>query len=334
MPPISTHPIVPFPIRPFHYRVRWRPRARRPGEHAAALAGEGDAFRGERLLTEASQARQLSVAASIRDPLRRLWAREYQQRAAIDVLVVADVSRSMRIGAEGGPCRVLGDLVASAALSAFRGGDRIGVVCASTLIDPHLVVAPTRLVQPVLALAQCLRDLGRPSSLRQPGLDSVDGLLDAWRRLPARRCLVFVVSDFHAPIATWTRIFSTLRHHDVVPTVLADGLSLPELPRWGLVSLHDAESGQSRPLLMRASLQRRLKACVAQRRHELSAMFEGLGLRPAYLREPFDPAQLTEYFHGAAIRGNRKSLPRPTPASEPAAGSTRAPHRSVLPATR
>jgi len=88
-------------IPPFHYRIAWQPRSRRPGEHPAAVAGEGGSFRGEQLLVDASQARFLSVRASIRDPLRRLWVRENQQRATLDVQVLVDVSRSMRIGGQG-----------------------------------------------------------------------------------------------------------------------------------------------------------------------------------------------------------------------------------------
>jgi Mg-chelatase subunit ChlD len=299
------------PIPPFHYQVSWRPRSWRAGEHSAAVSGDGGSFRGERPLADASEARFLSIRASLRDPWRRLWVRENQQRATLDLFVVADVSRSMRIGGDGSCCRAAGDLMASAALSAYRGGDRIGAVCASAHIDPRLVVAPTRRVQPVLALARRIRAMPEQAGGREPGLDCVDGMLDAWRRLSMRRSLVLVVSDYHAPIETWTRILQTLRHHQVVPVVLQDGDAMPVLPRWGLVHLDDAESGHSRSLLMRPSLQRRLTAGIDRRQAELASMFERLGLRPCHLRQPFDPAQLTGYFHAGSMAGTRGSRTLP-----------------------
>ena len=291
-------------IPPFHYRVSWLPRSARPGEHPASVSGEGGSFRGECLLTDASQARFLSVRASIRDPLRRLWVRENQQRATLDVHVVVDISRSMRVAGQGRCCEAAGDLLASAALSAYRNGDRIGALCASARIDPRLALAPTRAPQPAFRLARTIRQLpAQVDRWREPGLDSVDGLVDAWRRLPARRSLVLLVSDFHAPIETWTQVLRSLRHHHVVPVVLQDPDATATLPRWGLVHLDDAESGRSRSLFMRPALHRRLTEEADLRQAQLDAMFERLGLRPCRLAQPFDPAQLTDYFHsGSPLR--------------------------------
>lgn len=289
-------------IPPFHYQVNWLPRGWRPGEHPAAVSGDGGAFRGERLMMDASQARSLSVRATIRDPLRRLWVKEHQQRATLDLFVVIDISRSMRIGADGNYCRAAADLLASAALSAYRGGDRIGVVCANARIDPHSWVAATRHIQPVFELARRIRALPEQSARSAPGQDSIGGMLDVWRRLSMRRSLVLLVSDYHAPVEVLTEIFATLRHHEVVPVVMQDEAAVPALPAWGLVHLDDSEIGRSRTLFMRPSLQRRLAAGIERRHAQLSAMFEAQSLRPCYLRQPFDPAQLTDYFHSSGMK--------------------------------
>jgi hypothetical protein len=287
-------------IPPFHYQVAWQPRSWRPGEHPAAVNGEGGSFRGERLLADASQARFLSVRASLRDPFRRLWVKENQQRTALDLFVIMDVSRSMRVGGGGSYCQAAGDFLASAALSAYREGDRLGVVCASGRVDAGLSAAPSRRLPPLFRIAQAIRAMPQENR-RTPGLDSVDALLDIWRRLPVRRSLVFVVSDYHAPAETWTSILRALRHHQVVPVVLQDHEPAAVLPRWGLVQLDDAESGRRRTLFMRPALQRRLTSSGAQRQADLDALFEDLGLRPCRLRQPFDPAQLTDYFHAAGL---------------------------------
>jgi uncharacterized protein (DUF58 family) len=295
-------------VPPFHYQVGWQPRNWRPGEHPATVNGDGGSFRSEQLLAEASQARFLSVRASIRDPLRRLWVRQNQQRATLDLIVIVDVSRSMRVGGGGSYCQAAGDLVASAALSAYRGGDRIGVICASGHIDNRLSAASSRRLPPLLAIAQRIRDLPQQAA-REPGLDSVDGMLDVWRRIPTRRSLVMIVSDYHAPTPTWTRIHETLRHHQVVPILMQDHEPPAALPRWGLVHLDDAESGRSRTLLMRPSLQRRLTARAEQRQADLDLMFEELALRPCRLRRPFEAAQLTDYFHASGLRQPPAEVP-------------------------
>jgi hypothetical protein len=87
---------------------------------------------------------------------------------------------------------------------------------------------------------------------------------------------------------------------------------------------------------MRPSLQRRLTDSIAQRQADLEAMFEGLGLRPCQLRQPFDPAQMTDYFHAGGLKvpaGIREeTLPGPLQegeAVEASRGSQRDEHRQA-----
>ena len=116
-----------------------------------------------------------------------------------------------------------------------------------------------------------------------------------------RRSLVLLVSDFHAPIDTWTQVLRSLRHHQVVPVVMQDqdatavAAALGPASTWTMPkAAAAARSSCGHPC---SGAWPRRPTCG---RRELDAMFEHLGLRPCRLDLPFDPAQLTDYFHRAS----------------------------------
>lgn len=310
----------------FDYRVDWRPLNRHPGEHPAATAGEGGAFRGERLLSEAGQFRRLAIGASLRDPLARWWVQETQQRAAIDVFLCLDVSASMWLGGEAGPLGLSASLIESTAVATQRIGDRLGLVVAASQIDPRLSAragpAPLRLVATAVRLRRLAHRSQRPAPARgrrsaagvveaaglqpeAPGagsLDSVAGLLDAHRWLPTRRSLVLVASDYLGPPPLWDEIFQSLEGHQRVPVVIEAAGGKPAWPRWGLLRVEDPEGGPSRVLWMRPSLARRIEAARREHDEALDAVFRRHRLRPLHLGPAFDPRRLSAYFHAPAHR--------------------------------
>jgi hypothetical protein len=313
------------PVAAFDYRIDWRPANRHPGDHVAVAAGDGGAFRGERLLTESAHFRRLSIRSRLRDPLARWWIHEIQQRSAIDLVIAVDVSASMRVG---GAARMtlVGDLVESAALAVHRNGDRIGVFAAAARIDPALSSPPALSAARLLPIAERLRRLetGRETAVAG-SLDSVDGLRELWRRLPTRRSLVLLVSDFLAPAETWEGVLAPLAGHRVVPVVVASAADEPPPARFGLVEFTDAETGARRVLWMRPALARRLARERAAHRDRIAALFERLALRPLRVRPPFDPLPLTAYFLSHGAPGGAARPPGPLPgARAPAAGSAAA----------
>lgn len=310
----------------FDYRIDWRPVNRLPGEHPAATRGDGGAFRGERLLLESAQFRRLAIGASLRDPLARWWVQEMQQRSAIDIVLCLDLSASMRVargggdGAGDGPAgqmsslRLLGDLVESTERTARRIGDRVGLVVAAESVDRTFTVMPGEPPGRLLAMASRLRAGGQGAGKGA----SARGLLDLPRWLPARRSLVLLASDFLGPIAFWARVLAPLASHQVVPLVIETAAAaLPEVPR-GLQRHVDAETGEARVLWWRPSLRRRIIAARLAHQEALDALFRRRRLRPLRLQPPFDPAQLTAYFHASArpLAGGSARLPGVTGMTE------------------
>lgn len=276
----------------FVYRVGWRPQGLRPGAHTSRRSGMGQLFSGYASLLDHPDPRRLDLRASVRDPFGMLYTRVYRQRAAIRVLVVADLSSSMRFGDKA---RFLADFVDAAARSAFGVGDAFGFVGIGA---GH--AARTRWYRPPSFRRGVAHELVDRLGPRPPlgrGLSGLDRLPE---QLPRQRALVFLVSDFHWPAAELEAALGALARHDVIPVVLWHPREYSDLPQRGLVSLQDPETGRRRTLLMRPRLAERLRAAYASRRETLTRRFLRAGRPPFFAGLHFDAGALTDYFLRAA----------------------------------
>ena len=122
------------------------------------------------------------------------------------------------------------------------------------------------------------------------------GLLLASRYLPQRRSLVFLVSDFHWPLADLRAVLHSLAPHALVPVVLGDAQEAgPATPR-GLLTLIDAETGRRQRLWWRPALRERLADAQQQRRAALLHCFAAHRLRPLFIDGAFDADAVTRHF--------------------------------------
>ena len=87
------------------------------------------------------------------------------------------------------------------------------------------------------ALAQRLRGLRADGAARRARLR------EAHRHLPRRRALVFLVSDFHLPLAELEAVLDSLASHDVVPIVLWQPVEFALGAAHGLAQVREPESG-------------------------------------------------------------------------------------------
>lgn len=258
-----------------------------PGAHRSTHGDTGFEFRGHAPLTDAPDARRLDLHASLRDPFGQWQVRLASERKAITVAVVADRSASM--GFEG-PVRkadVLADLVESLAWSAWRSGDRFGYVGAGDTVEHTL--PPSRQRGAGLALAAALRT-------QVPAGRSARGLRDAHRHLPARRGLVFLVSDFHWPLDEVRTVLRTLALHDVVPVVLWQPAEFTLGAGHGLAPALEPESGARHWIWWRPALRERWQAAAAARREALLALMQAERLAPVFVEAAFDADALTRHF--------------------------------------
>ncbi|KRB87450.1 DUF58 domain-containing protein [Noviherbaspirillum sp. Root189] len=273
----------------FFYRIPGRSGGHRPGAHQASTNGAGHAFHSHARLLDLPDSRRLDVRASLRAGRGEWLVRAYRQRAAISLRLVVDVSASMQVGAPLRKLDIAARIAESAAHSAFGVGDTVGMLAfdAAHREDLYFPAMHSRGAgqQMRLAIAAC-----------NPSKTAGCALVETVRQLAGRRELVFLVSDFHWPLAVMAEAMDMLSHAWVVPLVVWDQTELAPPPVDGFVTLRDAETGAATPVWVNARLRQRWAAQLASRRRALDALFGSRNLLPLYLHGGFDAAALSRYF--------------------------------------
>ena len=275
--------------RIFHYDIGWRTGSQHPGRHRSWHTGAGLEFRGHAPLLGAGDARRIDLLASFKDPFGQWLVRTYRQRSAISVYVVADLSASMQGPPDTRKWNVLADLTESAAESAFRSGDAFGFIGADEQLLPQFWLPATRMRGAGAVLAAQLRGF-------VPWGRSADGLLSAVARLPRRRSLVFLASDFHFPLARVDALIRALSGHAVVPVIVWDRAEFSPRAGWRIQHVHDSESSSARVLLSRPALRRKLESAYQHRFELLRERFTHQDMPPLLLTDGFRADLVTRHF--------------------------------------
>lgn len=277
----------------FHYRYPARAGGARPGAHAGRSLGAGQEFVSHQRLFDRPDPRRLDLRASLRDLAGDWLVRAHRQRTGIAVHALVDVSASMGFGAHRSKLQVAADFVAALGASAYRVGDAAGLIAfdAGEREDLH---RPAMLGRGVgHELAATLR------ACTPAAAGTGAGLAAATQRLAGREGLVFIVSDFHWPLAPLAPTLDLLAHARVVPIVIWDPAEIAPPERRGIAVLRDAETGRRRTFWLRPSLRARWIDAVETRREVLRQTFAARGLRPFYVIGGFDPDAMSEYFFEA-----------------------------------
>lgn len=267
------------------YRLRWRPRSERPGAHQGHRDGGEGTFRGLVPLVARPDPRRIDMRAFIRDPFERVHVRAFAPRRAATVAALVDVSASMAFDGLGAE---VAQLCATLAASAVAGGDAFALLAADEAARDDIELPPGR-----------RRGLGEEVRARLAASfagRTAEGLLAVTGRLPRRRCLVFLVSDFLMPEALREGLLDALWRHDVVPVVVRNSRAEGDVPALGLLEARDAESGGRRLVLMRPALRARWRAQAQARIAELDAAFARRGLAALHLLDRFDPDALVDFL--------------------------------------
>jgi hypothetical protein len=272
-----------------YYRLPGQASGAMPGAHRSGGGEGGFEYRGTMPLANARDLRRLDLQASLRDPLGQWQVRQFSLRLAVPVVLVADVSASMAFAGQPPRQQVLADLADSLAFSVWRNGDGFGFIACDQRVRSDWLLPPTRARGAGHALAQRLRGAvfdGQSSA----------GLAQAWRHLPQRRALVFLVSDFHLPLVELRPLLASLAHHALVPVVLWQPQEYGPEARLGLLDVVDAETGRQRRLWWRPALRDRWQAQRQQRREALQHAFAAQRLRPLFIEGGFDADAVTRHF--------------------------------------
>ena len=274
---------MPKPIEVFHYRLAHSGYSVIPGAHPGQMVGSGQLFKRHEPLLASPDPRRIDLRASLLDPFQQYRVRVFQQHSQLSVYVIADLSASM---AERLPD--LGELVLSAAQSALQIGDRFGFIGCGRAIDHQWVLPAGTAMQPVSELVKRLQGLR--------GQTCADSLAQVGSLLPHQRCLLLLVTDAHYSLKTLQAVLQTLSSHTVVPMIWWNSNEFKDLPDWGLVRFKDAESRNSRTLLMRPALKQRIVQAFEQRRERLRQSFRSFGMEPLFLSGAYRARILNRYF--------------------------------------
>jgi uncharacterized protein (DUF58 family) len=270
------------------YRLRWRASESRPGKHAARQSGAGGEFQAFRPFWQLPDARRIDIRRSIVDPFGDVMVRQTEQRGSITVMLAADLSRSMRPDVARSTLASIARLAQSAARSALRAGDAFGFLGFDREVRPDISLPPTRARGAVRSLIEGLQRF-------VPDGRGAEGITQLGAHLPPRRCLLLLASDFMIPLTLVETALVTLARHDVAPVALTlDGV--PALPRAGLLRLRDAETGQTRLVLLRPGLQRRWQAAEQDRKRALDMMFRRHGRAVFHAGAWLDIGKLSEHL--------------------------------------
>ncbi|MBP0595621.1 MxaS protein [Paraburkholderia sp. LEh10] len=277
----------------FQYRLPLRVSGARPGGHRGSSVGIGQEFAAHTRLFDHPDPRRIDVRASVRTVQREWLVRVHRQRVAVPVHAVVDVSGSMRFGAARTKLDVVAAFVEALGHSAFRIGDPVGMLPFDDAAREDLFV-PARHARGMGPLmAELLRDCAPRHTGAPP---RASGLRDIATRLAGCACLVFLVSDFHWPLAALPGLLDTLTHAWVVPIVVWDRAEVEPPSSNGWLSLGDIESGEARTMWMRGSVRERWRDAVAERRAQIGALFARHGIRPFFNEGAFDAEALSRYF--------------------------------------
>lgn len=277
-------------LREFHYKIDWRTKSHLPGHHRSSQPGGGLEFRGNVPLLAAPDPRRLDIRASLSDPFEQWFVRSFRQRSQVPVYLVADLSASLGFSGERRKMDVLADFTESVAYSVHRTGDRFAFMGCDEVLRPDFLLLPTHALAAGLEVVQRLRNL-------VPSGTSAAGLLNAGPNLTKQRSLIFLVSDFHFNAGLLSSLMESLSGHRICPIVLWDRAEFERLPRFGLISVRDTESGHKRTLLLRPAFQERLREAFAARRSWLTRLFTSYDTQALFIEDGFNAEHVTQYFH-------------------------------------
>ncbi|HEY2955717.1 MAG TPA: DUF58 domain-containing protein [Candidatus Eisenbacteria bacterium] len=267
------------------------------GHAESVFKGRGVEFEEVRPYVPGDEVRDIdwNVTARLGAP----YVKRFVEERELTVMLVVDVSRSMRFGTAGAEKRELAaELCAVLGFAALRNNDRVGLVLAGERVEHFVPPARGR-----THLLRMLRDV--------LGVTPAGGgtrLTEAVRfvlRTTRRRSLLFWISDFEDPPAQrdW-RVLG--KRHDLTVMVLRDPRD-EVLPAVGWVELEDLERG-TRTLVNTSSarVRQEYQREALQRRRALEQSLAGAGCAWLELRteRSYLPV-LMRYFSSRRRRGRR-----------------------------
>lgn len=204
------------------------------GQYHSAFKGRGMAF---------SEVREYQYGDDVRDIDWNVTARHnkpfvkvYEEERELTVMLLVDMSASRNFGAIGDMKRnMMVEIAATIAFSAIQNNDKIGVLFFTDKIEKF--IPPKKGKKHILYIIRELIGFEPQSTGTNIGV-----ALEYATNMMKRRCTMFLLSDFIAPLNYADAILIANRRHDLMALQVYDKREV-ELPDVGLLKMRDAERG-------------------------------------------------------------------------------------------
>ena len=207
------------------------------GHYQSTVRGQGIEFSEVRPYQSGDDVRTIdwNVTARMGSP----YVKRFVEERELTVMIAVDASGSGDIGTVDRLKRELAvELAAVISFAATTSNDRVGLALFTDEMERF--VPPRKGRKHVMRLVADLLSFSPAGS----GTD-VGGALDFLTAVSRRRSVIFLVSDFLVPADSYSRQLKIAsRKHDVVAVDLHDPLE-SALPEIGLITLEDAETGET-----------------------------------------------------------------------------------------
>jgi uncharacterized protein (DUF58 family) len=206
------------------------------GEYHSVFKGRGMSFSEVREYQLGDDVRAIDWNVTAR--FDHAFVKVFEEERELTVMLLVDMSGSQFFGSQGQLKRdVALELSAILAFSAMRNNDKVGAILFSDEIE--LFVPPRKGRSHALRIVRELISFEprRPATSIKKALEYLNHVLK-------KRSIVFVISDFmDTGYETALRIAG--KRHDLIGITLLDPRE-NELPKVGLITFRDAETGQQR----------------------------------------------------------------------------------------
>lgn len=207
------------------------------GEYHSAFKGRGMTFSEVREYQYGDDVRDIDWNVTARH--NRPYVKVYEEERELTVLLMVDLSGSNDYGAVGMPKReMMTEVAGTLAFSAIQNNDKVGIIFFSDKIEKF--IPPKKGRKHILLILRELLNF----TPEQRGTN-VAAALEFLTEALKKRCTTFLISDF-IDEHDYERSLSIAGHkHDLIAIQVYDKREA-QLPRVGLMRIHDAETGQER----------------------------------------------------------------------------------------
>jgi uncharacterized protein (DUF58 family) len=205
------------------------------GHYRSVFKGMGMEFDEVRQYVAGDDIRSIdwNVTARMGEPFIKKFVEERQ----LTIMFVLDLSRSCSFATVNRLKRDLAaELCAVLALSANKNNDKVGFLAFTNKVE--------KFVPPAKGLKHILRVVREALYMEPEGKGTdITAALNYLNKITHRKAVVFIISDFHA--AQYEKALAIAnKRHDVIAVTLTDPAEM-QLPDAGLITLQDAETGES-----------------------------------------------------------------------------------------